>query len=66
MRAFAYRQIAVGVRMNQCPVVLGLTLCEQVITDAKSRNVTLVNCFTHRLVELFPSEPISFVVFAVC
>lgn len=28
-------------------------------------NVTLVNCFTQRDIERFPSEPVSFVVFAL-
>src|SRR5437773_10702408 len=54
-----------GGGMHQCPGVLGLSLCEQVIVEEKTRNVTLVNCFTHRTVEQFPSEPISFVAFAV-
>jgi hypothetical protein len=50
--------------MNQKPVALGLHLCEQVIVEEKARNVTLVNCFTHRCVQLFPSEPITFHVVA--
>ena len=39
--------------MNQRPIVLGLSLCEQVIIEEETRNVTLVNCFTHRRVEEF-------------
>jgi len=50
--------------MNPSPVVLGLTLCEQVIVEETTRNVTLVNCFTHRTVNQIPSEPVSFVAFA--
>ena len=31
--------------MNHVPVAIGLVLCEQVIVDVASRNVTPVNCF---------------------
>jgi hypothetical protein len=51
--------------MSQKPVAIGLLLCEQVIIEEKTRNVTPVNCFTQRLVEGFPSKPFPFVVFAV-
>jgi hypothetical protein len=50
--------------MNQCPTAIGLSLCEQVIIEDKTHNVTLVNCFTERTAEKFPSEPIPFVAFA--
>lgn len=51
--------------MSQRPVAVGLLLCEQVVVEEKTRNATLVNCFTRRTVEQLPSEPISFVVFAI-
>ncbi len=51
--------------MKQGPVVIGLFLCEQVIVEDKTRNVTPVNCFTRRTVERFPSEPVPFILFAV-
>src|SRR5438046_2751611 len=51
--------------MIQRPVVIGLTLCETVIIDADTRNVTLVNCFSHRQVPGVPSGPVPFVVFAL-
>lgn len=51
--------------MAQRPVAIGLLLCEQVIVEEKTRNVTPVNCFTHRIVTQFPSEVFSFVAFAL-
>ena len=39
-------------------------VCEQVVVEAKTGNVTLVNCFTKRRAEQFPSEPHRFTVFA--
>jgi hypothetical protein len=51
--------------MAQRPVAIGLLLCEQVIVEEKTRNVTPVNCFTHRIATRFPSEVFPFVVFAL-
>lgn len=51
--------------MPQRPVAVGLLVCEQVIVEERTRNVTPVNCFTHRTVERFPSEGFPFVVFAI-
>jgi hypothetical protein len=50
--------------MAKQPVAIGLSLCEQVIIEEKTRNVTLVNCFSERTAEKFPSDPIPFVAFA--
>jgi hypothetical protein len=50
--------------MHQRPVVLGLLLCENVIIEERTRNVTLVNCFTDRTAERFPTDPIVFTAFA--
>jgi len=50
--------------MSQRPVVVGLLLCEQVIVEERTRNVTPVNCFTMRRVEQLPSEGDRFCVFA--
>ncbi len=50
--------------MAQIPTVLGLLVCEQVVVEERSHNVTLVNCFTRRNVEAFPSERQRFAVFA--
>ena len=40
--------------MNHVPVAIGLLLCEQVIVDAKSRNLTPVNCFGMRKLDAIP------------
>jgi hypothetical protein len=51
--------------MKQRPVAIGLLLCEQVIVEERTRNITPVNCFTQRAAERFPSDPFPFVVFAI-
>lgn len=51
--------------MPEKPIVRGLYLCEQVIVEERTRNTSLINCFTRRLVDSFPSMPIRFVVYAV-
>ncbi len=51
--------------MTQKPVAVGLFLCEQVIVEERSRNVTLVNSFTRRRVEEIPWEATNFILFAV-
>src|SRR5476651_643848 len=50
--------------MAKLPVAIGLSLCEQVIIEAKTHNITLVNCFTHRTLDHFPAVA-PFVVFAL-
>lgn len=51
--------------MSQRPLVVGLLVCEQLIVEARTYNVTLVNCFTKRKAEQFPSGPHRFTVFAL-
>lgn len=51
--------------MPESPVARGVYLCETVIVEERSRNVSLINCFTRRLVSSFPSPPQQFVVYAV-
>lgn len=51
--------------MIPLPIVHGLTLCEKVIIEEATRNVTLVNCFTKLAVERFPSPPRQFALHAV-
>jgi hypothetical protein len=43
--------------MTQQPVAIALTLCEQVIVEEGTRNVTLVNCSTTLKVREVPSGP---------
>jgi len=47
------------------PVVIGLLLCEQVIIEENTRNLTPVNSFNYRSVDAFPSENIPFIIFAL-
>lgn len=42
--------------MIQLPVAIALTVCEQVIVEEKTRNVTLVNCLSRLAVREVPSE----------
>jgi len=51
--------------MKQSSVAVGLMLCEQVIVEERTRNITPVNCFNRRWVTEFPSERFPFIVFAL-
>ena len=51
--------------MLQRPSAAGLLLCEQVILEEKTRNITLVNSFTRFRGSNFPTPPQRFVVYAV-
>jgi hypothetical protein len=64
-RARAVVTIKEEVAVSQRPTVVGLPVCEQVVVEEGTKNVTLVNCFTALKVSKFPSEPRRFVVFAV-
>jgi hypothetical protein len=49
----------------ESPVARGLLLCERVIIEERTRNISLINCFNRRLVDAFPSPPQQFTVYAV-
>ena len=51
--------------MIQRPNAVGLILCQQVIVEEKTRNMTLVNSFVDLVVNEFPSSPQQFTVFVV-
>ena len=51
--------------MNELPLCRGLHVCESLIVEQGTKNVTLVNRFNLRRVDEFPSKPLRFVVFAV-
>ncbi len=51
--------------MNPPPIALGLTLCEKVIIEERTRNATNVSTFTRLLVDGFPSSPERFAFAAV-
>lgn len=50
--------------MIQIPVAIGLTVCEQVIVEEKTRNITLVNCLARLRVREVPSTPQRLVIYA--
>lgn len=51
--------------MNPPPIALGLTLCEKVIVEEGTRNITLVSTFTKLYADDFPSSPQRFAFAAV-
>ena len=50
--------------MSHRPIAIGLLLCEQIIVDERTKNVTPVNCFTLRTAETFPWTSPPFTVLA--
>jgi hypothetical protein len=42
--------------MKQIPTVIGLILCEQVVIEKHTDDISLINCFTRRPIGQFPSE----------
>jgi hypothetical protein len=51
--------------MIQRPVAVGLMLCEKIIVEEGTRNVTLVSCFSRLRVHQFPSAPHRMAVYVV-
>ena len=51
--------------MDELPVARGLFLCEAVIVEERTRNISLINCFNRRVVGAFPTPPQRFAAFAV-
>jgi hypothetical protein len=51
--------------MLQRPRAISLNVCEQVIVEEHTRNITLVNCFQRLYVREFPSAPQRLAVHAV-
>jgi hypothetical protein len=50
--------------MIQPPVAINLTVCEQLIVEEKTHNITLVNCFARLKVRKVPSGPYRLVFYA--
>jgi hypothetical protein len=50
--------------MIKWPVPIGLMVCDQVIVEEQSRNLSLINCFTVRKVASFPTPPQTLAVVA--
>jgi hypothetical protein len=51
--------------MSPLPVVLGLTICEKIIVEEGTKNLTLISTFNKINVDSFPSAPQKFNVFTV-
>jgi hypothetical protein len=49
--------------MTQIPIARGLAVCENVIVEERTHNLTLVNCFTMKRAAAFPAN-IRFVALA--
>ncbi len=49
--------------MKYPPSAIGLVLCEQVVIEERTHNVTPVNCFNFRAMDVFPGQ-IAFCVLA--
>jgi len=48
--------------MNHRPIAIGMVLCDQVIVEEGTHNVTPVNCFNHRELDVLPGESTFFAV----
>ena len=42
--------------MRQIPVARGLAVCDCVIVEERTRNISMINCFTTKRVSAFPAE----------
>src|SRR5947209_4556589 len=51
--------------MNETPVLRQLLVCEKLIVERDSNNVSLINCHSIRRAAHFPSRPISFGVYGL-
>lgn len=51
--------------MSIRPVARGLQVCEQVVVEAGTTNVSLINCFTRRHVGAFPSAPMRIALYSL-
>jgi hypothetical protein len=50
--------------MVRPPIVLGLTLCEDVVVDGETRNISVIRAFTGLALDSFPGVPAPFCAFA--
>ena len=51
--------------MSIRPTARGLQVCEQVIVEAATNNVSPISCFTRRHVGAFPSAPMRFAIYSL-
>jgi hypothetical protein len=50
--------------MVPLPTVLGLIVCEKVIVEERTKNVSLISCFDRLVVEQVPTPPQQIAVFS--
>ena len=46
------------------PQARSLLLCDQLVVEERTRNVSLINCFTQKVFDQFPSPPMTCFAFA--
>lgn len=51
--------------MNELPILRQLLVCEKLIIERDSNNVSLINCHSIRRAGRFPTPPISFAVYGL-
>jgi hypothetical protein len=51
--------------MSIRPVARGLHVCEQVVVEVGTNNVSLINCFTRRHAGAFPASPMRFALYTL-
>jgi len=49
--------------MDETPTMRQLYICEKLIFEQGSRNVSLINCFEVRITDEFPTDAIPFIVY---
>src|SRR5207247_2279396 len=59
---WALHNSAVEYFMNHLPIAIGMVLCDQVIIEERTHNVTPVNCFNARALDTIPGQSNFFVV----
>src|ERR1700724_3349625 len=66
MASITFRSfLCLGTFMAAQPVALGLTLCDYVSVEERTKKVSLIGCFTGLAVSRFPAIAQPFCVFAV-
>jgi hypothetical protein len=48
--------------MNETPILRPLLICEKLIFERDSNNVSLINCHTVRWADRFPTQPMQFAI----
>lgn len=51
--------------MNETPVLRQLLICEKLLFERGTNNVSLINCHTERSTYRFPTPPMSFAIYGL-